>query len=156
MAARTPRPPPSPLEAHLGFWLRFVSNHVSMRFRQLLDQEGISVAEWVALRTLLERPDASHAELIAALGVTKGAASKLISRLEDKGLAQRQHAGAGTREQTLRLTARGRASMPRLAALADDNDRHFFGHLGTQEREALMQTLQRLVRHHELKTPPVE
>jgi hypothetical protein len=27
---------PSPLEAHPGFWLRFESNHVSLRLQQLL------------------------------------------------------------------------------------------------------------------------
>jgi DNA-binding MarR family transcriptional regulator len=32
------------------------------------------------------------------------------------------------RQQILSLTARGRALVPRLARLADDNDAHFFGH----------------------------
>jgi len=145
---------PSPLEAHLGFWLRFVSNHVSIRFQQLLEAKGVSVTEWVALRTLWSQDETTHAELIQALGMTKGAASKVVSRLEDKGLAGRQLADGRAREQSLSLTAAGRALVPRLAALADANDAHFFGHLPASERMALTRAMQALVQHHELKDIP--
>lgn len=146
----------SPLEAHLGFWLRFVSNHVSQRFRQQLEAQGVTVTEWVALRTLLAPGDASHASLIEALGMTKGATSKVISRLEEKGLAQRQWAEGSAREQVLALTARGRALVPKLARLADANDEHFFGHLPPVERQALLSAMKALVQHHQLKQIPSE
>lgn len=146
--------PPSPLEAHLGFWLRFVSNHVSTRFQHQLEAEGVTVTEWVALRTLWAGNETSHAELIEALSMTKGAASKVVSRLEEKGLAQRQFAPGNARDQTLVLTASGRALVPLLATLADANDAHFFGHLDAQERQALMSAMQALVQRHQLKDIP--
>lgn len=146
----------APLEAHLGFWLRFVSNHVSVRFQKLLEERGVTVTEWVALRTLLAQRETSHAALIAALGVTKGAASKVISRLEEKGLAERLLAEGRAREQVLVLTPRGKALVPQLAALADSNDQHFFGHLPASERQALMDTMQGLVRQHQLKEIPTD
>lgn len=154
MAEQKKQSTPSPMEAHLGFWLRFVSNHVSIRFRQLLEAKGVSVTEWVALRTLWSRDDTTHAELIQALGMTKGTASKVVSRLEEKGLAGRQLVDGRAREQSLRLTAAGRALVPRLAALADANDAHFFGHLPAAERMALTRAMQALVQHHELKDIP--
>ncbi|WP_256354445.1 MarR family winged helix-turn-helix transcriptional regulator [Variovorax sp. dw_308] len=154
MKTKTSRPSPSPLEAHLGFWLRYVSNHVSTRFQQLLEAEGVTVTEWVALRTLWARDEASHAELIQTLGMTKGAASKVVTRLEEKGLAQRQYASESTRDQSLVLTASGRKLVPRLAGLADANDDHFFGHLDAQERQALMNAMQALVQRHQLKNIP--
>lgn len=46
-------------------------------------------------------------ELIQELGMTKGAASKVVSRLEEKGLAERQLADGRSREQSLVLTASG-------------------------------------------------
>lgn len=146
--------PPSPLEAHLGFWLRFVSNHVSIRFQQLLEEKGVTVTEWVALRTLWSQDVTTHAALIQALRMTKGAASKVVSRLEEKGLAGRQLAEGRAREQCLALTAAGKALVPKLAALADTNDDHFFGHLPDAERQALTQALQDLVQHHQLKELP--
>lgn len=152
MPARKDRPPAA-LEAHLGFWLRFVSNHVSARFRTLMEAEGVSVTEWVVLRTLWARTDTRHADLIRALGMTKGAASKVISRLEEKRLAERR-AGPLVREQTLVLTAAGKALVPRLAALADANEQHFFAHLSPTERQALVEAMQALVRHHRLDEVP--
>ena len=154
MTSRKTKQAPSPLEAHLGFWLRFVSNHVSIRFQQLLEEKGVTVTEWVALRTLWSRDETTHSELIQALGMTKGAASKVVSRLEEKGLAARQLADGRAREQCLALTAAGKALVPKLAALADTNDDHFFGHLPAKERQALTQAMRALVQHHQLKEIP--
>jgi len=67
MTTRKTKPPPSPLEAHLGLWLRFVSNHVSIRFAQLLEEKGVTVTEWVALRTLWSQDGTTHAELTQAM-----------------------------------------------------------------------------------------
>lgn len=154
MKRRSNLSPPAPLHAHLGFWLRFVSNHVSLRFQQMLQAQGVTVTEWVALRTLWDASETSHAELVQVLGMTKGAASKVVSRLEEKGLAERQFAGESARDQALVLSAAGKALVPVLAAVADANDDHFFGHLGAQERQALLQAMQALVQHHQLQDIP--
>jgi hypothetical protein len=45
--------------------------------------------------------------------------------------------------------------VPRLCALADQNDAHFFGHLDRQEHDALMNLLQTLVAHHQFTEVPV-
>ena len=42
------------LTAHVGYWLRYVSNHVSHAFARKLEREGVTVAEWVILRELFE------------------------------------------------------------------------------------------------------
>jgi len=144
----------SPLDAHLGFWLRFVSNQVSGRFEKLLEAHDISVTEWVVLRTLYQRSDVTHAELIGVLGMTKGAASKIISRLESKALAVRRLADDRAREQVLCLTGMGDRLVPQLAALADDNDTFFFGHLSDAQRLELMNLMKGLVCHHRLKHVP--
>lgn len=144
----------SPLESHLGFWLRFVSNQVSSRFESLLAEHDITVTEWVAMRSLYGRMDATHAELINALGMTKGAASKVISKLEAKGFAERQLSKDSLREQVLLLTEAGNKLVPILAAMADENDAHFFGHLTDLQRQSLMTLMQELVIHHRLKQVP--
>jgi DNA-binding MarR family transcriptional regulator len=145
----------SPLDAHLGFWLRFVSNHVSARFAELLAAHDVTVSEWTALRTLDEQSETRHAALIDALGMTKGAASKIVTRLEAKGLAVRRLAEDSARDQWLALTSKGKRLVPVLAALADANEAHFFGHLQATERQALQAQMQALVAHHGLKSLPV-
>jgi hypothetical protein len=74
--------------------------------------------------------------------------------LEEQGLAQRLRADGLTREQALVLTAAGKALVPKLAALADANDEHFFSHLRAEERQSLMDAMQALVKHHQLKDIP--
>jgi DNA-binding MarR family transcriptional regulator len=150
-----PHTAPSSLDSHLGFWLRTVSNHVSSRFATLLAAQGCSVTDWVALRILFDKPNATHADLIHGLRMTKGAASKVLSRLEEMQLVIRHLAEGSAREQLLRLSRKGRGLVPRLAMLADENERHFFGHLEARERKSLMETFQTLATHHRLPGPPI-
>lgn len=144
------------LEDHLGFWLRFVSNHVSGRFEKLIAAHGLTVTEWVALRTLYNKTQNTHAELIEALGMTKSAASKVVTRLEAKGLAIRISAAHSAREQWIVLTPQGLELLPVLAACADDNEQFFFGHLDSGTRQALQQVMMDLTKHHQLTQLPVE
>ena len=147
--------PVSPLDAHLGFWMRFVSNQVSAEFARAVEAHGVSVSEWVALRTLFGAPESTHAALVAALGMTKGAVSKLVSRLQDKGLVTRAAHDADARAQVLALTRAGRALVPALARDADANDDRFFGHLSATRRRDLMALLREVVRLHQLDQVPV-
>jgi DNA-binding MarR family transcriptional regulator len=149
-------PTVSPLEAHLGYWLRFVSNHVSHAFSRKLDARDVTVAEWVVLRELfaLGAPVAPS-DLATRLGMTRGAISKLADRLIDKALLRRTSDQDDRRYQTLALTPRGRALVPVLSALADQNDAEFFGHLKPAERAAIEHAMQEIVRRHGLRSVPV-
>jgi DNA-binding MarR family transcriptional regulator len=145
----------SPLEAHVGYWLRYVSNHVSHAFALKVENAGVSVAEWVVLRELLAQSCVPSA-LADRLGVTRGAISKIVDRLESKGLARRTQSEADRRSQTLTLTAGGKALVPKLAALADRNDEEFFGYLNAAQREGLIAVMREIVRRGALKTIPTE
>jgi DNA-binding MarR family transcriptional regulator len=155
MKPRTPAPPVSPLDAHLGFWMRFVSNRVSGEFERAVEARGVSVSEWVALRTLYDQAGSTHAELMGALGMTKGAVSKVVSRLQDKGLVTRAAHAADARAQVLALTRAGRALVPALARDADANDARFFGHLTARQRRELETLLEDMARLHQLEQVPV-
>ncbi|BCM24480.1 MarR family winged helix-turn-helix transcriptional regulator [Methyloradius palustris] len=146
----------SSLESHLGFWLRFVSNHVSTQFSIQIEKEGVSISEWVALRHLFQSTESSTAELISALGMTKGAASKVVSRLEEKLYVKRVSNQVDKREQLLTLTSAGKAIVPRLATLADQNDAAFFECLSQSKRDALMGLLKEIATVHQLKKLPVD
>ena len=47
-------------------------------------------------------------------------------------------------------------SLPKLAALADQNDAEFFGHLSAEKREALMESLKEIAFRHDLKDFPTQ
>ncbi len=146
----------SELEAHLGYWLRFVSNHVSHRFQQKVEAEGVTVSEWVILREVFGSGEISPSGLAERTGLTRGAVSKLTSRLLEKGLLARTVTSADRRNHVLQLTTRGRQLVPLLAQLADRNDAEFFGHLPPELRSLLQNALKSLVAHHRLKEVPTE
>ena len=131
----------NPLEAHLGYWLRLVSNHVSQSFAAKLAERGVTVPEWVLLR-MLHDGGAAPSALAEAMGMTRGGITKLIDRLAARGLVSRQAGGADKRYQAVTLTAAGEALVPALAALADANDVEWFGHLDTNEAAALRAALE--------------
>lgn len=145
---------PAPLYSHTGFWLRFVSNHVSYGFARKLADTGVTVAEWVILRDLFDTGETSPSCLAASSGLTRGAVSKLVDRLLHKGLVSRAEADTDRRYQDVKLTAAGRTLVPKLARLADQNDEEFFSHLSTKERDALIATLRKLVTANKLKKIP--
>lgn len=145
----------SDLEQHAGYWLRFVSNHVSHAFARKVEAQGVTVAEWVLLRHMLDAGAANPSHLANAVGMTRGAVSKLVERLCRKKLAVRSLSDGDRRYQTVELTAAGRRLVPILAQLADDNDREFFGHLKPQERNTLVSLLHDIVRRHGWKDVPV-
>lgn len=144
----------SDLETHLGYWLRFVSNHVSHAFSLKLQARDVTVAEWVVLRDLFDGDGVAPSLLADRLGMTRGAISKLADRLIVKELVERTASTEDRRQQTLSLTAAGRKLVPALSALADRNDAEFFGHLKPAERAALEKMLRDIVHRHGLKTIP--
>jgi DNA-binding MarR family transcriptional regulator len=148
--------PASDLTAHLGYWLRYVSNHVSQAFARKVESHGVTVAEWVLMRQLLEEEALAPSRLAERMGMTRGAVSKLADRLIVKSLLVRTADPQDGRAQTLALTRAGRSMVPKLAALADANDAEFFDHLGPKDRAALLRTLREIVEKHGLKTLPVE
>lgn len=148
--------PISTLQSHAGYWLRLVSNHVSHRFRLKVEARGVTVAEWVVMRALFDGRTVNPSQLAESLGLTRGAVSKLVDRLVDKGFVTCRSEKRDRRYQLVSLTASGRALVPRLAALADQNDREFFGHLVAEERAAFVALLKDIVRRRELNGVPVE
>lgn len=148
--------PVSDLKAHVGFWMRFVSNHVSYAFARKVQQTGVTVAEWVVLREMFGRDKATPSEIAGATGMTRGAASKLIDRLVEKNLVSRREREDDRRYQDIALTPAGAKLVPALAALADQNDHAFFSVLTAAERASLLVVLKKLVQRHDLHTMPTE
>lgn len=152
-----PEAPPVPdLTAHLGFWLRAVSNHVSHAFAGKLSGKGVTVAEWVMMRALYGQAPMPPSRLAAEMGMTRGAITRLADRLIGKALVVRRASREDGRAQTLALTPGGVALVPELAALADRNEAEFFGHLSAAERETLERLLKRTVEHCRMTAMPIE
>ena len=149
-------PAVSDLKKHTGFWLRFVSNHVSHAFARKLLASGVTAAEWVVMREMFDDEETSPGVLAERIGMTRGGVSKLVDRLVSKKLTTRRERSDDRRFQSIVLTAAGRRLIPQLAALADQNDEEFFHPLSTGERAALIAMMKKLAQAHGLQTLPIE
>lgn len=148
--------PTSPLTAHLGYWLRFVSNHVSHAFARKLETRNVTVAEWVILRELHETDTLAPSRLAERLGMTRGAISKLADRLEAKALVSRTANPADGRGQTLALTPAGRDLVPALADLADRNEAEFFADIPPEDLAVVERVMRAIVARRNLTTIPID
>lgn len=143
------------LEDHLGFWLRFVSNHVSGGFRERIAEHDVTVAEWVVLRTLFTTSPLKLNELSERVGVDTGAISRLVDKLIKKKLITRKMVSRDRRSVAITLTDVGEKLVPKLAQLADQNDEFYFSKISKSDRAELKRILQKLVEQHELTEKPL-
>lgn len=146
----------SDLKKHIGFWLRFVSNHVSNAFARKLQESGVTVAEWVILREMFDDEEVPPSTIAERIGMTRGGVSKLVERLVGKAFVIRRERSDDRRFQSIALTASGRRLIPVVAALADQNDEEFFQPLTLRERAALIAVMKKLVQAHGLQSLPTE
>lgn len=144
------------LESHLGYWLRRVSNAVTGAFSRALQEKQTSVAEWVLLRELYERRQAAPAELADVLGLTRGAVSKTIDKLEAKRWVQADAKEGDNRYRLLSLTRAGQRSLPILAQIADQNDSAYFDCLNAREKVVLRELLMKLAEHNRIHDVPTQ
>jgi MarR family transcriptional regulator, lower aerobic nicotinate degradation pathway regulator len=146
----------SELTAHIGYWLRHVSNHVSHAFARKLAAKDVTVAEWALIRVLYGREPMPPSKLADHMGLTRGAISKLADRLIAKSLITRVASPDDGRAQTLGLTVKGTSFVPELAALADQNEAECFAHLSDDERHCLERILKETVARLGLTSMPVD
>ena len=62
---------PSALPDHLGYWLRKLSNAVSSSFAGRLARHGVSVPQWVVLRTLFDHETLPLKEIVSRVEVER-------------------------------------------------------------------------------------
>ena len=142
-APRSPPRPPSPLEAHLAYWLHYVGNRVFHSLRRRAQACGVTAAESVLLRKLHEYENGvMPIRLASRLGLSRGYVSRLSRRLEAKGLIHREKSLLDRRTLTLTLTELGRAHLPTLARAADKTNALYFTGAG----EAAHETLERVMK----------
>jgi DNA-binding MarR family transcriptional regulator len=134
----------SKLDDHIGFWLRCLSNFVSHSFAEKLSKEGVTVAQWVVLRTLYDHQNITLSHLAELVGLDKSSVSRMVERLVLRQLVNRSE-GSDRRSLGLSLTPAARKLVPKLARLADQNDESFFNSLPAGQSRQFLATIKQLL-----------
>jgi len=84
-----------------------------------LERFGMSGMQFGALRHLTEGSARTAADLCRLMSYDTGAMTRILDRLEEKGMVQRERSREDRRVVVLRVSASGRALLPRLMAVGE-------------------------------------
>ena len=151
MTARPPAPPvfykPDNYqpEDSVGYLMRRILNTVSQEVERELEPSGLTNAQWVPLLKLYMGTASTVAELARECMLDTGGTTRLLDRLETKGLVRRVRSSEDRRVVNLELTSEGRAAARQIpATLCDVQNAHLRG-FTAEEWRTLRGLLQRIL-----------
>ena len=143
----------SGLQAHTGYWLNRLRSLVHTGFEAALASRDVSIAQWSVLITVYRGDAVTPGDVARFIDVDGGALTRLADRLEAKGLLRRVPMPDNRRSLRLELTERAVSITPGLAALADENDKAFFGALSGDEQATFRHLLAKLLHSRGVDVP---
>ncbi len=132
-------------------WLSFRLNYLALRYNTPLYDwvqrtHGLGRVEYVAIYSLALSDGAQARDIAETSGFPKNTLSRAIARLEELGLIVREHLPGGGRNQSLRLTPRGRALVDETLPAFERFEHLMLSALDPDERRTLSDLLARIVR----------
>lgn len=132
-------------EESVGYLLRRVIGSMRQEIDRKLEPHGLTHAQWEPLLKLKKCQAKTVAELAREMQIDPGATTRLLDRLETKGLCKRVRSTEDRRVVNLELTQEGEASADKIpAVLAEVMDQHLAGFSKT-EWQALLGYLRRMM-----------
>ena len=95
-------------EQSVGFLMRRVLAGFVQEIEAELEPSGLTNAQWMPLYKLSRQNTVTAAELARGMGLDAGATTRLLDRLEAKGLCQRERSEEDRRVVKLSLTREGK------------------------------------------------
>ncbi len=136
-------------EESVGYMMKRIMMSVVVQVDKRLDVHGLTSAQWGPLMRLRTTGGSTVAELARWLNVDAGAMTRLLDRLEKKGLCKRVRSTEDRRVVQVELTADGAAAIAEVpAVLAEVLNGHLAGFSKT-EWQALRTYLQRMLENGE-------
>ena len=124
-------------------------NRVRVEMIDALDRElskfGISAAQLIVLASVANKEADSAATLCKSISYDPGAMTRMIDRLEHKGLIRRTPNPEDRRATNLEMTTAGRALYPQLLAAKEDVQAQFLRGFGKDEVRLLESLLNRML-----------
>ena len=129
----------------VGYRISRVRKAVIDKIDQELAPLDISGAQWLVLLLVGDEGIGCPGDLCKRMTYDSGAMTRLIDRLEGKGLLRRLPADGDRRSLRLELTAEGRALYPRIRAALVDVYNQVLAGFGPEEVDALNGYLDRIL-----------
>jgi DNA-binding MarR family transcriptional regulator len=154
MAARTPRtasptvfyrPEDYQPDESAAYLMRRIITCMASEIDEALEPQGLTSAQWVPLFKLHMGQAFTVAELARQCQLDAGAMTRLLDRLEDKGLLARVRSSEDRRVVNLELTPEGREAAKEIPAVLCKVQNAFLQGLSVEEWQQLKGLLRRVL-----------
>jgi DNA-binding MarR family transcriptional regulator len=137
-------------KAFAALLLAQIGAHGAKQFGDRLSVLNLKPAHAGILRRLMMSPGISQRELATALGMHASRLVAVVDEMESMGLVVREASGDDRRTYSLQVTAQGRETMGKIAAISVEHNEALCAALNEEEREILVGLLQRIADQQEL------
>jgi DNA-binding MarR family transcriptional regulator len=128
----------------VGFSLSTTGYAISRRFHEILAPLDVEPRDFALLRAVRAAEGLSQQALAERMRILPSRMVAFIDALETRGLLERRHNREDRRARALYLTDEGRDLLDRAFALALGHERNICADLSADEREQLLELLQRV------------
>lgn len=112
-----------PLHPNLPLLLQQAREVVIGHFRPILNHGGVTEQQWRIIRALSDADVLEPNQICTVCNLLSPSLAGVLARMEDMGLVKRERAENDQRRVLVRLTAKSRALIARLAPLIDEQYR---------------------------------
>lgn len=132
-------------EESVGYLMRRVVTVIRQGVDRRLEAVGLTDAQWVPLLKLKLAGAMPVAELARGCEVDAGAMTRMLDRLEAKGLVRRERSTIDRRVVTIELTADGTQAAAQIPAVLCEVQNGLLADVGRDEWRALLATLRKML-----------
>lgn len=131
------------MDSGLGYRIGLVATRLKISLRRMFVAAGLDITpeQWVILYRLHQQPGQSQSELGDRSVKDKTTITRLLDRLEHKGLAERRRDPNDRRTQRLSLTPEGEATLVALMPLVHRFAAHTVEAVAPADRDTVLRVL---------------
>ncbi|AGW92771.1 MarR family transcriptional regulator [Ralstonia pickettii DTP0602] len=129
----------------LGFLVTEVRNHLLAGVERELEPLQITAAQFVVLNSIMSGKGRTLSEFCRLLGYDSGAMTRLLDRIEAKGIIRRVENPAERRSHIVELTEQGKAVFPQARLGTEVAIRRLLAGFSENDAEALRGMLKRIL-----------
>ncbi|MBP1764031.1 MAG: transcriptional regulator, MarR family [Firmicutes bacterium] len=131
----------------IGFFINRTQSNLHKRFLQQLKPYGVTPEQWVLFARLSEKEGISLTDLSQTSLRDKPYTTRLIDKLEDRGLVRREESQNDKRSSLIYLTKEGNELRKKILPLIAELDRWVIGAMSEKEVSTLKFLLNKLYGH---------
>ena len=133
------------LHSSTGYWVNRLAHSMDEVFQARLSEHGITRGLWPILAALHRGDASTPAEVARFVGLDASAVTRLLDRLEEKGLLARRPNGSDRRSVMLELTAEGKELFPKLAACSKETKEKFLQGVTQEDAATLLRIIKKML-----------